>query len=388
MFSTRFPAVRKLAASLLAASLLALPVGGQDFDSAAPFAYIKDIGANIVLFQRGQDEPMPPASMAKMMTVLVAFDLVDHGKLKLSDKCTVRPDTWTQWQNQGSTMFLEVNETVTVEQLLDGIVTLSGNDASVVLAECIAGTESAFAKAMNSMGKEIGLTGSNFETANGWPHENEHVTAHDLARIAEETIENHRKLYDRFYTIPEVTRNLSSGETITQQNRNPVLGRVQGADGLKTGHTEAAGYGFTGSAERDGRRIVMVVAGLTSQAQRRDESTRMLEWAFNAYEGATLEPGRVIAEADVHNGEAMKVGLKAADGSYLLLPKAVVSDVTAKVVYKGPIEAPIKENQRVGYLVVQAADLPEQRVPLVAAQEVDEAGFFTKAINGFSSLLN
>lgn len=385
----RSPAVLSaLAAATALTVLAAAPATSQSFDTQAPFAFLKDTNSDLILFERGADEPMPPASMAKMMTVLVAFDQIDKGKMSLKDTCQVRPDTWRAWSNQGSTMFLKVNEVVSVSDLLHGIVTASGNDASVVLAECIAGTVDAFAGAMNAMGEQIGLTGSHFTTANGWPDEGEYVTARDLARIAEVTIEDHPKLYKQFYTTKEFTHGETmSGEPITQPNRNPIFGRVRGADGLKTGHTEAAGYGFTGSAERDGRRLVMVVAGLPSMSARRDESTRFLEWGFNAFEGAQLQPGKVLAQAPVFNGSKDKVPLTAKDGAMLTLPKAIVSDVNARIVYKSPLPAPLQAGQEVGELHVKAGDMPEQVIPLVAGEAVEEAGFFTRAINGFKSLI-
>ncbi len=380
----------RLAAISVIALALAAPAGGQSLETSAPFAYVKDLSSGMVLFERSADEQMPPASMAKMMTVLVAFDLIDRGKLSLDQKFTVRPDTWAKWHSQGSTMFLSSGEEVSVENLLHGIVTASGNDASIVLAEGIAGTEGAFADVMNAMGKKIGLTGSNFETANGWPHENEHVTPHDLAMIAERTAMDHPELYRKFYGRKEFTwgKTLGGGNPITQPNRNPILNTVKGADGLKTGHTEAAGYGFTGSAERDGRRIVAVVSGLTSEASRRAEATRMMEWAFGAFEGKKLDPAKVLATAPVHMGSADRVGLVAAEGAALTLPKAIVADVTAKVVYKGPLQAPIAKGDKVGELRVKAGSLPEQRVDLVAAEAVGEAGFFGRVAAGFGRLFN
>src|SRR6185312_15127697 len=181
----------------------------------------------------------------------------------------------------GSTMFLSAGEQVSVENLLHGIVTLSGNDASVVLAECIAGTEQAFAGQMNALAKKIGLTNSHFGNSNGWPDEGvTYVTARDLATLARSEIENHYALYKKFYSQPSFTwgKTLGSGADITQANRNPILGKVPGADGLKTGHTEEAGYGFTGSAEQNGRRLVIVLAGLTSANQRIDQSVQFMNW--------------------------------------------------------------------------------------------------------------
>ncbi|MHB9878487.1 D-alanyl-D-alanine carboxypeptidase family protein [Pacificimonas sp. ICDLI1SI03] len=372
------------------ALMLSTAAGGQSLETAAPFAYVKDLSSGLVLFERGADEPMPPASMAKMMTVLVAFDLIDKGKLSLDQKIRVQPDTWAKWHSQGSTMFLSANEEVSVENLLHGIVTASGNDASIVLAEGIAGTESAFADVMDAKGKEIGLTGSNFETANGWPHEGEHVTPHDLAVIAERTILDHPKLYQKFYPQKDFTwgRTLGGGDPITQPNRNPILNTVEGADGLKTGHTEAAGYGFTGSAERDDRRIVAVISGLTSEGQRKAEATRIMEWAFGAWEGKALDGAKAVAELQVANGDQDTIAAVPAEGAMITVPRAIVSEVKAKAVYKGPVVAPIAKGDQIGELVVTVEGLPEQRVKLVAAQDVGGAGFFSRVAAGFSRLLN
>ncbi|WP_255536457.1 D-alanyl-D-alanine carboxypeptidase family protein [Pacificimonas pallii] len=376
--------------TVVPALMLATAAGGQSLETAAPFAYVKDLSSGLVLFERGADEQMPPASMAKMMTVLVAFDLIDKGKLTLDQKFTVRPETWRQWHSQGSTMFLSVNEEVSVEDLLHGIVTASGNDASVVLAEGIAGTEKAFSDIMDAKGKEIGLTGSEFETANGWPHENEHVTPHDLAVIAERTILDHPELYKKFYDVADFTwgRTLGGGDPITQPNRNPILNTVKGADGLKTGHTEAAGYGFTGSAARDGRRIVAVISGLTSESQRKSEATRIMEWAFGAFEGKALDPAKAIAELPVHMGSAETVSAVPAEGAMLTVPRAIVSDVKARMKYRTPVAAPLAKGDEVGELIVSVAGLPDQRVKLVAAEAVEEAGFFGRVKAGFSRLFD
>src|SRR5690242_20226061 len=237
------------AASVLLAG--AAPAAAPQFDTPAKVAYLYDVNSGAVLYAKNQDAHMPPASMAKMMTTEVAFELIDKGQLPMSKMCTVRPETWQKWHSQGSTMFLSPNEQVSVENLLKGIVTLSGNDAAVVLAECIAGTEQAFTDQMNALAKRIGVTNSHFGTANGWPDNGvTYVTARDLATIAKASIEHHPKLYKQYYSLPSFTwgKTLGSGKDITQANRNPILGVVPGADGLKTGHTDEAGYGFTGSA--------------------------------------------------------------------------------------------------------------------------------------------
>src|SRR5687767_2611497 len=275
------PILLATAASVLLAS--AAPAAAPPFDTPAKTAFLMDLSSGAVLFAKNSDMRIPPASMAKMMTTEVAFELIDRGQLPLNKMCTVRPETWQRWHGPaaGSTMFLSPNEQVSVENLLHGIVTLSGNDASVVLAECIAGTEGAFVNVMNEHAKALGLTNSRFGNSNGWPDEGRtYVTARDLATLARAEIQNHPDLYKKFYGQPSFTwgKTLGSGQAITQANRNPLLGKVAGADGLKTGHTAEAGYGFTGSAEQNGRRLIMVVAGLGSYDQRIAESVRLMEW--------------------------------------------------------------------------------------------------------------
>jgi len=300
-----------IAASVLLAGVA--PAAAPQFDTPAKVAYLVDVNSGAVLYAKNADARMPPASLAKMMTTEVAFELIDKGQLPLGKMCTVRPETWQKWHGPqaGSTMFLSPNEQVSVENLLKGIVTLSGNDASVVLAECIAGTEQAFTDQMNALATKLGVRNSHFGTANGWPDEGvTYVTARDLATIARATIEHHPKLYKEFYGLPSFTwgKTLGSGQDITQANRNPILGHVPGADGLKTGHTDEAGYGFTGSAEQNGRRLIEVVAGMSSWNQRVQESTRLIEWGFNAWNDKPLfKSGAKVGVAKVQMGSSSEV---------------------------------------------------------------------------------
>lgn len=378
----------RLAAPIFASLIaLAAPVSAASYDSLAPFAYMKDLSTGAVLYARAADERMPPASMAKMMTTHVAFDLIKQGKLKLDQKFRVRPETWKKWHGPaaGSTMFLSVDQEVSVEDLLHGIVTLSGNDACVVLAEGISGTEDAFVDLMNAEAKKLGLKGSHFTNSNGWPDDRQLVTPHDLAIIAERTIVDYPDLYKRFYAVDSFTWGQTmGGAPIKQLNRNPILGKVRGADGLKTGHTEAAGYGFTGSAEQDERRIVMVVSGLTSWDERVQESVRFMEWGFGAFDAKpVLANGKIAARAPVFLGTAADVGLTAAPGARVTVPKAIVTGVGAKIVYDGPIAAPIAKGQKIAELVVNVPDIGEQRIPLVAAEAVDKVGPFGRAWAAF-----
>jgi D-alanyl-D-alanine carboxypeptidase (penicillin-binding protein 5/6) len=335
---------------------------------------------------------MPPASMAKMMTTNVAFELIDRGELALNKMCTVRPETWQKWHGPqaGSTMFLSPGEQVSVENLLHGIVTLSGNDASVVLAECIAGTEEAFANVMNENAKRLGLTNSHFGNSNGWPDEGRtYVTARDLATLARAEAQNHPKLYKQFYSQTSFTwgKTMGSGQNITQGNRNPLLGRVPGADGLKTGHTEEAGYGFTGSAEQNGRRLIMVVAGLGSFNQRIEESVRLMQWGFNAWQSKPLfKKDTNVGSAQAQLGSSSEVPLVAPRDLAVTVPTGVLSKTGAmKIRYKGPVKAPIAKGQHIADLVVAMPD-GEQVMPLVAGEAVGQAGFFGRVWIGFKQL--
>ena len=363
------------------------------YDTPAPIAYLIDLSSGAVLFSKDADRRMPPASLAKMMTTEVAFELIDKGQLPLAKSCTVRPETWTKWHGPqaGSTMFLSVNEQVSVENLIHGIVTLSGNDASVALAECIAGTEDAFANQMNALAGRLGLANSHFGNSNGWPDEGRtYVTARDLATLARASIERHPKLYKQFYGQPSFTwgKTLGSGADIVQANRNPILGRVPGADGLKTGHTEEAGYGFTGSAEQNGRRLVLVMAGLTSFNQRIEESVRLMSWGFNAWSAKPLfKAGSEVGKAEVQMGGDSTVALLAPRDLAVTVPAGLGGATAMKIRYQGPVKAPIAKGQHIADLIVTTPDTGEQVMPLVAAEAVGEAGFFGRMWSGLKSLL-
>lgn len=368
------------------------PAAAPQFDTSAPIAYLVDMNSGAVLFSRDADRRFPPASLAKMMTSEVAFELIDRGQLPLQKMCTVRPETWQKWHGQGSTMFLSPNEQVSVENLLKGIITLSGNDASVVLAECIAGTEESFTDQMNALAKQLGMNNSHFGTANGWPDEDRtYVTAHDLATLAEATIRHHPKLYKEFYGLPNFTwGKTTSGNAINQDNRNPILGHVPGADGLKTGHTEEAGYGFTGSAIQNGRRLVEVLAGMKSWNERVEQSTRLIQWGFAAWQDKPLfKQGAVVAKAQVQMGSSSEVPLVAPRDLAVTIPAglSLTRKMTMKVRYDGPIKAPIKKGDEIAQLVVSTGDSAPQIVPLVAGEDVAAAGFFGRAWIGLKNLL-
>src|SRR3954447_25510525 len=375
--------------TLATAAVAAAP----QFETPANYAFLIDLSSGAVLYEKNADVRMPPASMAKMMTADVAFELIDKKQLSLNKMCTVRPETWQKWHGPqaGSTMFLSPGEQVSVENLLKGIVTLSGNDASVVLAECNAGTEQAFTDQMNALGKRIGLTNSHFGTANGWPDNGvTYVSARDLATLARWEIEHHYKLYKQFYSLPSFTwgKTLGSGKDITQANRNPILGVIPGADGLKTGHTDEAGYGFTGSAEQNGRRLIEVVAGLPSWNGRVVESKRLIEWGFGAWQAKPLfAKDAKVGTAQVQMGSSGQVPLVAPRNPAVTILAGLSSgSVQMKIRYDGPLVAPIAKGQEVAQLVVTTGDTPPQVVPLVAGEDVGKAGFFGRIWASIESL--
>jgi D-alanyl-D-alanine carboxypeptidase (penicillin-binding protein 5/6) len=381
-----------LAATAAFALATAAPAKAPPYETVAPVAYLLDLSSGAELLAKNAEQRFPPASMAKMMTTELAFELIDSGRLPIEKTCTVRPETWRQWHSAGSTMFLSVNEQVSVRNLLHGIVTLSGNDASVVLAECIAGTEQAYVAQMNTLAQKLGMANSRFGNTTGWPDEGRtYVTARDLAKLARATIEQHPKLYKQFYGQPSFTwgKTLGSGQAITQGNRNPILGKIPGADGLKTGHTDEAGYGFTGSAEQNGRRLLMVVARLKSWDERVQESVRLMSWGFNAWTAKPLyAAGAKVGTARVQLGGDDEVDLVAPRNLAVTIPAGLDSGQTRlKIRYQGPVKAPIAKGQHVADLVVTTADTSPQVVPLVAGEEIEEAGFFGRMWIGLKQLL-
>jgi serine-type D-Ala-D-Ala carboxypeptidase (penicillin-binding protein 5/6) len=375
-----------LAAAALSPAMAQVP----SFTTPAVYAYMKDLSSGRVLYAKAADTRIPPASMGKMMSVYVAFDMIKRGDATLDQKILVRPETWKAWHSQGSTMFLSANEQVSVENLLHGIVTLSGNDACVVLAEGLGGTEANYVALMNRAAKKIGLRNSNFANTNGWPDPNEYVTAQDLALIAEATIRDFPDLYKKFYAKDSFTwgKTLGKGDAITQPNRNPLLGKISGADGLKTGHTEEAGYGFTGSAVQGGRRLVMVVAGLSSFNERIGASVDFMNWGFNAWEGRpVLKAGQTVGNAKVAGGEVTEVAMVAPRAYMVTVPRGLGSERKTRIVPVAELTAPIAKGQKVGEYVVSVAGVPDSRFPLVAGAAVAEAGPLLAAWNWLKSLV-
>jgi D-alanyl-D-alanine carboxypeptidase (penicillin-binding protein 5/6) len=367
MTPRRFVFALSLGLAMLAAPLAGLTARADPISTNAQHVHIVDFQTGSVIYDKMGEERLFPASMSKLMTAYMLFDALKRGDVKLDDTFHVSQKAWS---TQGSKMFVDIDSDVRIEDLIRGMVIQSGNDACIVIAEGLAGTEEAFAERMNAKAKEIGLTGSNFRNSTGWPDPDHYMTAKDLATLATRLITDFPEYY-HFYSETEFT-----WHGIKQGNRNPLLYRAgSGVDGLKTGHTEEAGYGLTASAIRDGRRIVMVVQGLTGMQERADETGQLLDWAFRETGNFTVvSKGAVLAEAPVEYGEAPAVPLTVAQDLTLTLPRADRQKVTAKAVVPTPIMAPVAAGQEIGKLVVSAPNMPDFTISIIAAQDVPEVG--------------
>lgn len=359
---------RVVAGAFILGSVMAVSMtSAQAIETTAREAFIMDFDTGAVLLDKEGDTLTEPASMTKMMTVHMLFKYLKDGRVSMDDTFHVSEKAW---RKGGSKMFVEVNSNVSVSDLLHGIIVQSGNDAAIVVAEGLSGSEEAFAEAMTQEARDIGMDKSVFKNATGWPAEGHLVTVHDLAVLAQDTIRNFPELYE-LYSIKEFTYN-----GIRQPNRNPLLGTSAGVDGLKTGHTEAAGYGLTASAERDGRRLIIVVNGLGSVRERRTESQKLLDWGFREFDNYDLfADGETVSSANVWLGSETKVDLVADKEVLLTLPRSASRDMKVSVVYDGPIPAPINQGDQVATLKVEVPDQDVIEFPLYAAHDVGRLGF-------------
>ncbi|MBB5708015.1 serine hydrolase [Sphingopyxis panaciterrulae] len=389
-----------LAAAMLAVTVSAAPAERATthapasrplYTTQAPIAMLKDMDSGAILFERGTDKRFAPASMAKVMTAYVVLDLIDSGKLSRDAVFTVDRDTWKKWNgsNGGSTMFLRPGEKVSVDALLKGLITVSGNDAAAVLAVGIDGSEAAFVKRMNAVAVQIGMTSSRFGTPNGWPDGGvTKVSAADLILLADRLIRDHPGGYARYFSLAKLQHGTApDGKPIVQPNRDPILGRVEGVDGLKTGHTNEAGYCYLGSAKRGGRRLILVIAGLPSEKARRDEAERLMRWGFEAWEGREIVPsGTKVGRLDVGQGDASVVAAEAARPVRMTVPKGFQGGFRATMRARAPLAAPVARGARIAELVVTPDGLPPQVTPLLAAQDVAKGGWLDRARTGFYRL--
>ena len=345
------------------------------FDTKARAAYVIDQTSGTILLSKNADLPLPPASMSKLMTLYMTFEFIKAGRLSLDEKLPVSINAANY---TGSTMFLDPTDRVAVMDLIRGIIVLSGNDACAVLAEALSpdGTEAGFAKLMTKRAKQLGLKNSTFKNSNGWPANGHQMSVRDLGLLAEKLIIDFPEYYPMF---AEQTYEFDGRAPANVRNRNPLLGLGIGADGLKTGHTEEAGYGLVGSAKQDGRRIIFVLSGLNSMEDRAQEAETIVNWAFRQFVMKKFgKSGFEIAKAKVWNGKSRTVGLHLARDLDVMIPVLSSNEPSFAVEYVGPIKAPIKKGDRIAELVIKSQDLPETRHNLLAANSVSAGGFFVQ----------
>jgi len=344
----------------------------QTMDTVAKQAIVMDYETGQVLYSKNADERMPTSSMSKTLTGYVVFQALKDGKLTLDQELPVSEKAWRM---QGSKMFVPIHGMVKVEDLIRGMLIQSGNDATIVLAEGLAGSEDAFVEAMNRTAQRLGMKDSHFANASGWPDPNHYSTAHDLAILAAAVIHDFPDYY-KYDSEKEFTYN-----GIKQGNRNPLLYRDIGADGVKTGHTDIGGYGLTGSGVRNGRRVIVVLNGMASMQERADEGARLLDWALASFTNVDLfHDGQQVATAPVVMGMEQSVPLIVEKGMKVTLPKMAGSNIKRVAIFNAPLEAPVKKGQKVGIVRISVPNMTDIELPLMAGADVDRLGFFPSLI--------
>lgn len=367
--------MKKIFLLSLIGCLLALPL--KAFETSARNAILVDFDTGAYLYAKNHEDQMPPASMSKLMTVYLIFDRLKSGLLSLDDEFTVSENAWRKGgaASGGSTMFLKIGESVRVDDLLKGIIVQSGNDACIVAAENIAGSEEDFAVLMNETAKKLGLKNSIFANSTGLPDENQLMSAEDLALLARALIKDFGEYY-HIFKQKEFTHN-----GIKQGNRNPLLYSMSGADGLKTGHTEEAGFCLTGSAVRGGRRLIEVVAGLKSNKERSEESERLMSYGFREFKNVKIfEKGQVVGKIKVWYGKEPTVDMVVLGDIFQTLKKNELKNYTFKLVYDEPIMAPVKKGDVVGKVEMKMPSGTVEKISLVAGSDVAKKGLFERLI--------
>lgn len=378
VFKVRTGLLRLLCALAMTISAV-FPSYAQSFVTSAKQAILVDYETGAILFQKNAFDQMPTSSMSKVMTAYMMFDSLKAGKFNLDDTFPVSEKAW---KKGGSKMFVEVGKQVSIEDLLRGVIIQSGNDATIVLAEGLSGTETAFALDMTDRAHELGMKETNFANASGWPDPLHYSTANDLAILAKALIENHPEYY-KYYGEKEFTFN-----EITQRNRNPLLYRNMGADGIKTGHTEAGGYGLMGSGVHKGRRAIFVINGLESEKARASEGAKILEYGLRYFENKNIfKADETLEKIPVTYGQSENVSLALSKDVYLTLPKRGSDDLTFSVKAKVPVKAPIAKGDELGILEVNIPGQGSYQYPLYAANDVARKGFFGRAIDNIVYML-
>ncbi|WP_427966897.1 D-alanyl-D-alanine carboxypeptidase family protein [Altererythrobacter sp.] len=354
---------------------------GDAIAQDAPIALLVDMRSGQTLYSKQADRRFVPASITKVMTAYVAFEMIAAGELSEAQQFTFSEAAAEEWKHTGSTMFLEPGEKVSVSMLLRGIASVSANDASIALAEGAAGSVDAWIEKMNVTARKLGMVNSHFGTPNGWPDDGRTFTsANDLAKLARALISGHPDLYARYFGKDGLRHN-----GIAQANHDPITRAVKGADGIKTGFTNEAGYGFLGSAERDGTRLIMVVAGVDKPRVRRDVSRGLIEWGYDGFARRLMYgKGQQVASARVQDGTSDHVTLVPAAPIKLAVPDGENPAVVLKLRYEGPLKAPIAKGEEVAVLELTVAGMPTSQIPLVAGDDVARAGTFRRIWNGLT----
>ena len=374
------PAWRQWALALVFSFAAAAPLAAQDsFQTTVRNAILVDVGTESVLFEKAADEPQAPASLAKLMTMAIVFEELRQGRLLIDQEVVISTDAWRRGgaPSRTSSMYVPVNSRVKVQDLIRGAIIQSGNDASIALAEAISGTEANFVQLMNKRARELGLVHSTFRNATGLPDPEQRVTAREIARLAEHIIKAYPDRYP-IYAEREFTWN-----NIRQQNRNPLLGTYNGADGLKTGYIEEAGFNLVGSAVQNNQRLIVVVMGARSLQERTNEARKLLDWGFRSFELRDLfAEGETIGDVSVFGGSAGTVPVTAGKVVRLLLPRGQSDRVSAQIVYQGPVRAPVRQGQEVGKLRVLRGTQLALEVPVYAAADIGIGSLTQRALQG------
>ncbi|MDB2414932.1 D-alanyl-D-alanine carboxypeptidase [Rickettsiales bacterium] len=364
--------IKKYTACLVILFSMLMPCFSMAFETNAKYAILMDYDTSEILYDKNANSSMHPSSMTKLMTVYVVFEHLQKGILHLEDKFRVSEKSW---RTGGSKMFLNHRDRVTVEQLLNGIIVQSGNDACIAMAEGISSSEEAFVELMNKTSQRIGLEGSVFKNTTGLPDEGHVMTAKDIAVLSANIIKNFPKYYEYF------SKQEYSYGGIKQKNRNLLLYDEMNVDGLKTGHTDDGGYGIAVSAKQDGRRLIAVVNGLASEIERAEEARRLLIYGFRYFDNKTFyDAGDVVANADIWYGADENVPLVTKEKINLPVPKLDESNIKIEVLYNGPLHAPVKQGDEVGILKINIPNMPEKSFPLYASKDVSKMGLFKRII--------
>lgn len=360
--------------------VIGIASSARAIEVAAPQAYMVDFDTGTVLLEVNADQIMVPSSMSKIMTAHLVFERLKKGDVTLDDTLPVSEKAWKMG---GSKMFVQINSQVSVGDLLHGVIVPSGNDACIVLAEGLAVSEAAFADEMTRKAHEMGAKNTHFVNSSGWPDEGHVSTARDLAIMADRTIRDFPKEYEKYYAMKEFTYN-----NIKQGNRNTLLYKNMGADGVKTGHSEAGGYGSVVSAKQGDRRLILVINGLPSMKDRDKEATTLINWGFTHFKNyKVFKKGDVVDVADVWGGAEKTAELVAPHDVIMTLPRSQRKELQVKVVYDSPLPAPLKAGDEVGVIEVTVPGKGVQKVPLYVGNDVEQAGFFQRIGNSIHYLL-